>query len=475
MHTLIQFLLNNENPTVEQLITQSGSDVAVKEPANIIQFCFMKFVEDYKNKEFKNPDDVQNVFKKLLDLLLTHKKAFTDPIYIATIFHSLGESTYKIPNGAQILHSYDNLLRFLLVAFDKNKELINDKALSTLCYGLGRLKENNALASNDSWQCEDLQNIFLDIIVRLLRIKPSAQAIATVIFGISKLKISIWTDENKKRLDKFLVDAIAAFLDLEQTAWSKNYKPNAQEISNLLYAIAQLAKQDALIPLSWQAEDRQEKILYPLIRLINKKEPTDQAISQIFYALGKLGQVKCLKSASVFWLIKPLIQYKLKEKVDYRTVSCIFVALGRLAEGKFLLDEDWKGQADLFNKLLNNTHFSNAHDIPDFFLSLGRLAEAGIMTKEFWQQNEKHFSKLITQFTECTDADAVHKQLFFAGMQKLSKKGFNVMNDKAAKEFTPSASNSPLMTLVSSALHAEQIQSMNDVNAGSSSQPQYKQ
>ncbi|MGA2654832.1 MAG: hypothetical protein ABSF18_02490, partial [Gammaproteobacteria bacterium] len=307
MHSLTRFLLDNEKPTLEQLIAQAGDDVDPKEAANVIQFCFSHLIHD---REFLTTEQQQNIFKKLFDLLLENQTAFTNSTHIATIFHALGEITHNNKEAVSVLQQDPFLFIKLFIRFAQDKNNWKQKAFATFFQGLGQLKDNNAL-SGFFWQSEDFQSMVLDVLERIATMSPlSAKPIAMVIFGLSRLQIT-WTESHKQRLDQVLLKLIRAFLSCEIFPSSK---PNAQEISNIVYALARLAKHGALIPTMWLEKDRKEEILYPLIRLIYKKKPEELAISQIFYALGKLAQMQCLEKASVFWLIKPLIQYLLPEK-----------------------------------------------------------------------------------------------------------------------------------------------------------------
>jgi hypothetical protein len=443
MHSLSRFLLDNENPTIAQLIAHPADDVDPKEAANVIQFCFAQLISD---RQELTPEQLQNIFNKLFNFLLENEAAFTNSTHIATVFNVFGEMTDGNERIASLLQQHQTLLIKFISRFTADEKNWKEKAFATFFQGLGQLKDNNVLTSH-SWQSENFQSMLLDVLERITKISPlSAKAIAIVIFGLSRLQITTWSESHKQRLDNILLTLINSFLRCEKFS---STKPNAQEISNLVYALAKLAKHGALIPTMWLETKRKEETLYIVIRLIYKKKPEELAISQIFYALGKLAEEKCLEQASIFWLIKPIIQYLFPQQPDYRTINVIFVALGRLAERGHILatdkDKEGYGTKELLNKLLDHANFAKSNDIGDFFLSLGRLAQAGILTEDIWQQHATKFIMLINQFQSNSQVDPLYKRAFLAGMQKLKQQGFKVSTPEEAEQFDRSPSVSPIL------------------------------
>lgn len=445
MHTLIRYLLDHKKVSIQELIGQSGDDIVLKDPANVIQFCFVKLADALEKKEFSTPDESTDVLIALVTLLQKNQAAFTDPIYISTIFHTLGSIAFSNKmNGILVKISWP-FLNELLLAFSKNEQL-SDKTIATLLHGLGQLKDGGAFPSEEEQQPIS-QATALDLMKKLCDCKPSAQAIAMVIFGLARLQVTNWTQSNKEQLDALLSTAIQAFLGLEQSAWSNEKKPKAQELSNIVYALAKLSKQGALIPTAWRLEARQ-KMIHELIQLMFKKKPSQLAINQIFYALGKLAETECLMPHNdLFWLMSSLIKYLVYtlSPVDHRTAITIFTALGRLAERDFLVKDNWQQDgAVLLDKLLE-VDFTKPHDIADLYLSLGRLAENDILTLKLWDKHKNKILSLIDKFKRGPTED-IYKRAFVNGMQKLNSKGFidQKQNDDT-RSFNRSPSVSPIL------------------------------
>lgn len=484
MRPLFSFLIATENPTIEQILAQVKDEVNSDRVDNLIQFCFNKLTED----KALNRSQKQAVFEKLFNLLLKNKSAFTaakpvNSTYIATLFHTFGKFVAdgnKVVIG--LLKQNNDLLKDLFIAFAEDPNNTSGKAYSTFFQGLGELKKQGALLINlaassdaepewsddddnddnevsletDFWRSRDYQVHIIKILERLCTIAPSAEAIAIVVLGLSRLQVDNWTLDKKKQLDSALVTLIARFLAYETFGARKlnrqeDTKPNAQEVSNLVFALGKLAKSGALIKEKWLEENRREQ-LYRLIRLINSKNPENMAISVIFYGLGDLALGQCLEKASVYWLVKPIIRYQLLTKPDSETMKAIFIALGRLAERGHILKSDFQGHDKhgdneaLLTKLLDYADFNKQEDIADFFLSLGRLADAQILTKTIWQKYENKFAELIMKFTGNTPVNLVYQRAFFTGMKKIKQIEINtVPTSHEAENFTRSPSASPII------------------------------
>ncbi|MFA6058617.1 MAG: hypothetical protein WC756_10500 [Taibaiella sp.] len=445
MHTLIRYLLDNEKVSLNELIEHSEDNVISKDPANIFQLCFIKLAEAIEKKEFEPASNSTDVLRRLLTLLLKTQTEFTDPTHIATIFNTLGKIAFSNENNVHFIRITWPVFEHFLLTFSKT-QILEDKTIATLLEGLGRLKDNDAIPDLGEKQ-RILQAQALALIQSLCESKPSAQATTMAISGLSRLRMSDLSDKNKEQLDALLSTSIQAFMGLEKSAWGESFKPNAQEISNILYAIAKLSKQGALISSAWQTQERQT-IIHELIKLTFKKQPSQHAISQIFYSLGKLAERQCLVPHNdLYWLMSSLIKYLIHtlSPIDHRTAITIFTALGRLAERNFLVKDDWQqDNAALLDKLLK-INFTNPHDIADLYLSLGRLAEKDILTLELWDKHKNKILALIDTFKQ-GPAKEIYKNAFYKGLNKLHLKGFidQKQNDNT-NSFNRSPSVSPIL------------------------------
>lgn len=264
--------------------------------------------------------------------------------------------------------------------------------------------------------------------------------------------------------------SIITFLTLEETQQDNKLKPKAQEISNFLYAIAKLSKQNALTPSVWQNEKYQEKI-HEIIQLMFKKNPSSLTISHTFYAIGILAKTQCLIShPALSYSMRSLIKYEIyrKESIDYRTRIIIFVALGRLADCNLIDINYWQQERELFNGLLKGIFFEKPQDISDFLLGIGRLAEKNIITKEFWQPYQGKTMRLIEKF-KALDSDIQHKSAFYLGLQKLYQHGFiqGEASNYAADQNNRSLSNSPLTRQFESTFEEDELDALEDATSAS--------
>ncbi len=480
MHPLIKYLLIKKDSiiTIENLMQKIPEDVGVlREPANVIQFCFHHLADSMKNKEFTDPSDAPAILKKLFGMLVDNEKEMIDPIYISTLFYSIGEI---IEHGAQnmpLVKQHEQLLLRLLQVFAASKTL-NARAIASLFSGLGRTIENSANTDLGVWKSDSAKEILLDLMEQFLPQIPNTTGIAMVLFGLSRMAIPHWTEDNKSRLDALLPVYLKAFMDLENSVWSNAAKPKAQEISNIFYALGKLSKLNALIPANWQKKERQDNLCL-LIRLIFKKRPEELSITHIFYGLGRLAEKGCLlPHVDHFYLMRSLMR-TLPAKPDYRTSLAIITALGRMAEKKLLSESDWQENNELWDKLFIHGEFTQI-DIAFFFLSVGKLAESGILTLEMWRKYDKKFLPLIEQYMINKKniinprGSAADASKFFIGLHKLKKlKYINeepTNTDADADTESRDLSNSPILH---SNLRDLTIHDDNDVGSSSRARVSY--
>ena len=198
--------------------------------------------------------------------------------------------------------------------------------------------------------------------------KPNAQDLSNAIYGLGELAKA--NNLNGKLNLKQFNDFLASI--------GKN-KPNEQDISNTIYGLGELAKASQLSGTLDSAKFER------LLDLLPEKQPTEQAISNAIYGLGQLAKASRLSGTLNLAQFERLSALLSEKQPKVQEVSNTIYGLAELAKaGRLDRACEFSCFEQLLNLLVNS--LPNSQEISTIIYNLSQLANVGKLNRPLNQQ-----------------------------------------------------------------------------------------